>query len=506
MPAALLDGIGPSLYQRNGFRLVGLPVSASARELRRRNEELAALARLGGTPPPRPGALLPVHPAPELHAVQDAIEDLRHPERRLVQELFWFWPMPAGDEGTALLAAGDLSRASAAWRKASRASQPQAEQETAVALHNLAVLYHVRALENQRPAVWSAALRTWKAVFDNDLCWHWLAERVRRLEDPRVTAKSVAELRIALPRALLSINAALATQHLEAGHAERAAAQLAVIRQSGFAAAEVERAYLAVAEPLVETVRRECRRVVDAAEADVARVPELADEVLERTERPLAALADLLPEGHPVRDGAHDEVGLTVLKLTLIGHGGSVDDATAEDLLDRAADVAETQPAIGRILENLRVVEANVIWTTCWYCGGQAAGAADVNPVPMWGDLARRPTRLGTEVTWRTGSIKVPRCAGCRSGSDRLTLAVKLLGQATWLLVVFAVVVGIFAAAHWSAGLVLMVLALIPYVVRLVLKRSLSEDERRTREFPAVAEQLAAGWLIGVGPPGQPRR
>jgi hypothetical protein len=504
MPAALLDGVGPSLYQSNGFRLVGLPVNASARDLRRRSEELSALARLGGTPPPRPGALLPVQPPPALDAVQDAIEELRSPERRLVQELFWFWPAPAGDEGTALLLQGDFAGAAAAWRTASAGAATSLDG--AVALHNLAVLYHVRALDNQRPKVWHAALQAWKAVFDNDLCWHWLADRVRQLDDPRLTPQSANELRVALPGALLSINAAIATQRIDAGSDKQALEQLGHIQRSGFPAAEIELARNAIAEPLVETVRRECRRVVDAVEADREVAARVGGELLQRSERPLAVLDTLLPEEHPLRDGAHDEVALTVLTLTLVGHGKSIDDRAAQTLLERAADVAATEPAVDRIEENLDVLESNVMWSTCWYCGKQAVNGDDANTVAMWGDVSRRPTYGGTEMTWKTGSVKVPRCPECRSGTARMTGARTLLKWAVGLLFALALLLLCFSASHWKAALVPAALALVPIVLLGVTGGSAGAELRRTREFPAVAEQLRQGWIIGPGPQGQQRR
>src|SRR4051794_7197841 len=86
--AMLAAALSPTVYRRNAFRLSGLPVDATARQVRRLGDELRMLARLGAAPPVR-ARLLPVEPSPPPEEIEQALEVIRHPDRRLIEELFW---------------------------------------------------------------------------------------------------------------------------------------------------------------------------------------------------------------------------------------------------------------------------------------------------------------------------------------------------------------------------------------------------------------------------------
>jgi len=94
----LLGAIGPDLYRTNSFRVVGMPVDATERTLAKQAERLKMRERLAGGLEAIRGALA-LRPAPDADSVREAMQRLRDPERRLVDELFWFWPTSSGDTG-----------------------------------------------------------------------------------------------------------------------------------------------------------------------------------------------------------------------------------------------------------------------------------------------------------------------------------------------------------------------------------------------------------------------
>ena len=141
----LLEVATPELYQQNAFRLLGLPVDTTPRDIAREAERLQLRERLGSGAPAAEG-VFPLDPAPGADMIREAIQRLRDPERRLVDEFFWFWPERFGESRTDLaltaLAGGDMQAAVDIWR-----AQEQAGDGSAVALHNLAILAHVTALD-----------------------------------------------------------------------------------------------------------------------------------------------------------------------------------------------------------------------------------------------------------------------------------------------------------------------------------------------------------------------
>src|SRR5215475_6551381 len=100
---SLLGAVGPEIYRQNAFRLTGLTVTATNRDIRRRAEQLQVAAQFGADAGGS-GGVLPLPEAPGTTAVQEAIERLRDPVHRLVDELFWIWPAPGGGPDEAMAA------------------------------------------------------------------------------------------------------------------------------------------------------------------------------------------------------------------------------------------------------------------------------------------------------------------------------------------------------------------------------------------------------------------
>jgi hypothetical protein len=502
------DEVDPGVYERNAFRLTGLPVTASARDVRRRSDELTALARLGGAAPPSRTGVLPLSPPPSIDAVQAAIEELRDPVSRLAQELFWFWPAPAGqtDEGLQHLAAGNADAAAQIWRGQATAN-PVADP---LALHNYAVLAHVRVLEaekawaanqtsGQTGQLWADALGAWKAVIDNDGVWQWLDARVQELNDPRLTPGTTGAMRSALPTALLAINSAIAVKALEAGQGERIQVQAQVISGAGMPAAAGEKAFSALAEPMVAKVRRECKKVADIVESDLKQVPGAIHGMLEQTARPLWVLDLIYRPGVAARDGAHDDVALTALAGLIAAQSDWGDERTAQQLLARAKSIAATEPAVARINENLDVIDEIVVWTTCWFCGAPAKDKDHAYEAKMYGDVQRQRQYNSTRVTWKSGSVKLPRCANCKSDFERNNRGKGWFIAGISLLVILGIVslctrVGWIGTVIGAVGAIGLGFAMIPF------SKPVTAYNKRVKEFPAVAEQLRKGWQLGEKP------
>src|SRR5205823_2907170 len=132
-------------YLVSPFRIAGLPVNATAREVARQFERIRIHEKWGQAT----GAgleLFPLQPPPTRELLREAQERLRDPESRFTDEFFWFWPEQFGqsrpDGPLALLAAGNIQGACEAWERA--IEEPG---RNGWARHNLAVLAHLLALD-----------------------------------------------------------------------------------------------------------------------------------------------------------------------------------------------------------------------------------------------------------------------------------------------------------------------------------------------------------------------
>jgi hypothetical protein len=237
---ALIEVAGPEIYRQNAFRVAGLSVEATPRDVSRHAEKLRMMQKFNANGSSK--SPLALNPQPEDHTIRDAVHKLHDPERRLIDELFWFWPQQLGqgksDEAVSLLAKNDIKAAEAYWLKLERSS------ESLVSMHNLAILYHCLALDLEYEALqrqlgaeefdslhkyWTKAFKRWKIVLGHEPFWSRLSARIRALEDPRLTTGLSRRIRASLPFALLLINAALAVRFAESGDMEAGKRQIAIM-------------------------------------------------------------------------------------------------------------------------------------------------------------------------------------------------------------------------------------------------------------------------------------
>jgi hypothetical protein len=152
-----------------------------------------------------------------------AFQRLAIPDQRLIDEFFWFWPHSPGadaeDDALQAAVAGDTDAAILAW--AQRESRPA---EHSIATHNLAVVYHMAALDLElagalsksqlalRDSYWAQAYERWAQLLRRPAFWRRLGERVEALDDPRLTSEDADRLHQSLPFALFLINARLAVR------------------------------------------------------------------------------------------------------------------------------------------------------------------------------------------------------------------------------------------------------------------------------------------------------
>ena len=233
----LFDVATPQLYRMNAFRVLGLSVTADGVEMNRQQKKLKMLKKLGAALSSESASVLRIDPPPNADTIRRAGQRLHDMRTRLVDELFWFWPLNCDslkkDAAFELLEKGDVGGAYRIWSATSR--DPQ---NASVANHNLAVLHHTLALDLEEKATqagrasdkreallrkhWPLALKYWASTANDEGIWARLADRASDLDDPRLTTGFVRRLRQSLPAAILNINIGFAVRSAKRGDAEHA--------------------------------------------------------------------------------------------------------------------------------------------------------------------------------------------------------------------------------------------------------------------------------------------
>ncbi|OLT30784.1 hypothetical protein BJF79_09275 [Actinomadura sp. CNU-125] len=519
--AAFFARADPHLYRRNPFRVADLSVHATARDVRRRTEELRVKARLGADTGADTGGgtgLLPLRRRPAPDSVQDALQRLRDPVRRIEDELFWFWPAHneavegARDEALDALRERRIHDAERLW------AEPGPGRAAAVAAHNLAVLKHAQALDGYLDAdtaadgpggrdLWKPALRHWRTVLDTDAFWDLVAARARAANDPRLGPGTADELRERLPAVLLRIAADAAVRTSLGGDTLGGFALTGVIRTSGYDEAAVEAAFRAATAPEMERLRTLARSALDRATESPETACDEAVRILDHSTAPLDALDEILTPAHPLMEGVRDEIAERVQQCTIVYGNETKDWSKSEEILGRAGEIAATVTVKTRIKKNLDTAGDNLLYGTCWFCGDTPADDDATYEKKMYGNVREEFGGYGgyqRQIRWQKLAVPVPRCSGCAAAHrDRGRKVAGVgcgFGAAALALAVALIVAG--APPLLPVGLIFLVIIGFFVVMGTGNIDGLPKNAHATLgAWPPIQERLGAGWLFGEKPP-----
>jgi len=490
----LLQVANPDLYRANAFRLAQLPVDASPRDVARRQQVIEMALQVGLPVPPGPAAAGDGAPV-DADAALQALWRLREPQQRLIDELFWYWPDGGGGDSLAVL-------------------------------HNRAVQAHQRALEGGdsaqagAPTVggaaaerrWEEALALWKQVCARDDLASWLAARVAALNDPRLGQRAVAQVCATLPLALLAINAQLAASAALRGDSGEALRQVRLIKAAGLGAKAEAEALRRAAVPICARVKELGEEAAAQAAQDRAAANVVADRFIDSAVQLLAVIDQMLPVDDLSRRMVHDQAASAALTCQ-VAYGNTTEDwPTSLALLERTLPLAVGQETIARLRQNLDTVRQNVTVDCCWFCGKRPDGSPA--EVTMYTDVERRfgfyNGQVGTRITWRNGTVRVPRCKSCQAAHKAASRKEKC---APWL--GFAAGIGVSLIGSliiaspggkflmWSICCVLGVIlgpAIASTQIRNSVLKGIKPEAAKIR-YPQVAQMLENGWAIGARPP-----
>lgn len=346
---------GADLYRDNAFRVTGLATDASPRQVRRGREEL--MNPYYAPPEPDEGAPLP--PSTDADALQHAFEALRDPLLRLTHELLWLRP----DEDDK---------------------------------HNLAVRGHCAAVEAAADGgdgwgEWAESLRLWSEVLSDDRTWKRAKERVREIDDPRLTLAATRALRSRLPAHIIGVNIEFAAQAAAEGDTGGAEHHMRVLRESPFGKERIREAARAAVRPIEARVNAACETATEDAAS--ARGLDAARRVLADTEGPLRVITALLGAEDPLTRACRDEVASTVNRCAVGYFNKQRKTGDAPALLQRARRLAASDATIELIDRNIEVMGTDpVIEEVAEFVKAGRVDAAAAR-LRAWHDLTRDPDR-----------------------------------------------------------------------------------------------------------------
>jgi hypothetical protein len=370
----LIDAATKDLFRKNAFRITGLPVDATAREEAKHNDKIKQLAELEKDPHTQ-GAAFPIKPPPNLDEIREAIQKLKDPEKRLIDEFFWFWPEEFGnsqaDPAMRALSIGDLETASQIW--SGKEEQPIGGL---VAKHNLALVFHISALDwenysarnevdaERRQKIsdyWKGAFKRWELLVNDEQFWDKVTTRIRQLNEPNLQPGFARRMRATLPEALGKINAEFAVVFAQLGKIEIARFHLRLMRETHQGQDNVEKIAELVLTPARNRLKEQIQRAKQSAQQNPADAHEAARILIEHA-HPLLEVFDLFfgEQAHFQKE-IFDDVANTAVNCLVAYQRKTGDNEQFVKLLERALPLAESIEVRQRIEENIGIGKGNLI-------------------------------------------------------------------------------------------------------------------------------------------------
>jgi CheY-like chemotaxis protein len=394
----LLEFAAVNLYQRNAFRITGLNIDASLREVSKEAEKLEMMLKLGRTP--AGAGIFPLPEPPTVESVRNALQALKNPESRLVQELFWFWPCTGdcgNDPAMGALRQGHYQTAVDCWTNTKDAGN-------GIAIHNLAVFYHLGALDSavrrsktlqpttpEEMSLWSSAYRYWNALLDRVDFWDALAARIRTINDPRLRIETSQRIWGTLPNAIVRINAELAVSAAERGDFEEAAKHRKLMYTSAFGegpAKEETRRALSHAKDELEQL---CENAEKAGRSNPKDANLVARKLLDEKSRLLRAFNYMLGAGDPMRDAANDRVAEAGRSCIVAYVNETEDWAGARSVAEECLALAEGKALRLKLEEDLDIIGRNLIGQQQSQSPPQSNRTSAVDATPRTGEAGPTP-------------------------------------------------------------------------------------------------------------------
>jgi hypothetical protein len=361
------------ICRKNSFRITGLPVDATAREISKHTDRLKQMTELGITTGANKGPLA-LSPPPTADDIREAHQNLNDPERRILDEFFWFWPEEFGrsqtDPAIQAVVAGDCDTALRIW--AAKETNPS---DGVVAMHNIAVFWQLKALDAETSPefdplagdslkliekYWNDALKRWNYLSTDDVLWDKVSGRVRQTAEARLTTGFVRRMRTTLPAAFRKVHAQLALHYAQSGARDLAKMHIRFMRGEDNDVAGSDATVDLILAPTTTRVREHTRSAKLAADAAPEKADRGAREMIDLA-LPLMDTFDLFygEAPHPAKD-LLDEIAATCLSCIVAYQRATDDNRTFVELLERALPLAESPEVRKPIQDNIQIGKKNL--------------------------------------------------------------------------------------------------------------------------------------------------
>jgi hypothetical protein len=362
----LLEAAHINIYRQNPFRVIGLPVNASANAISKSADKLKTMVELGKGQEANSAAFA-LDPPPSVDQIRESIERVKDPEHRIIDEFFWFWPeqYSAAGEDPAIqaLSQGDSLKAYEFWLE--REDDPE---NGFIASHNIAVMFHLIALdwtryhlavdldrehEEKIKDYWRECFSRWEKTATDDRVWEVTKARIRSLDDPRLTTGFAQRMCRSLPLALEKINAEAALGYAEEHRFDWAELHVKFMNETHRGLDDVGK----VADLVLTPTRNRVNHSIETARKEIQANPgsghDAARKLLDQASGSQELFGLFYKNGSHQKGELFDEVAQASLECLIAYHKTTNDNETFVSLLQETLPLATSVTLRENIQRNI---------------------------------------------------------------------------------------------------------------------------------------------------------
>jgi hypothetical protein len=373
----LLEAASLNIYRDNPFRITGLPVDATTKEIIRHADKFKQMEELGYGQLANTAAFA-LDPPPTVDQIREAMRRLKEPEQRLINEFFWFWPRTFGesanDPAIQALCAGDMEKAYEIWE-----TEEGKPATGFIANHNIAVMLHLVALdwtlyqinaevepekEEKICGYWKDSFKRWEKIPSDDRLWDAVKTRIRSVGDPRLTTGFGRRFADTLPAALDKINAEAGLKFAQQGRLEWARTHVQFMHETHQGLDNVAKTAEMVLAPLRKRVRQHIKTARETTKKDPKKGGQAAKLLVDECGR-LHFLYELFhtKDAHQKTE-LFDEVAAASVECVVDYQNSTDDNRLFVEVLRATMPLATATDLRERIQRNLKIGEKNIRWET----------------------------------------------------------------------------------------------------------------------------------------------
>lgn len=372
----LLEVADVNIFKENAFRVTGIQIDASAREISKHGDRLRMLEELGEGTTGIDNVFSPTT-APSGDDIRAALQRLKNPVHRLIDEIFWFWPESSCDSDLSIkaLVQGQHRQAMAKWIEKEKLGE-----DSVIAMHNIAVAYHLLALDKECERLanpgqaevgtevdsyWGSAHKRWRDILGRELFYRKVESRIDHIDDPSLPTNFESKMQGSIRIALCKIHALLTIAFAQKGMIERARFHTELLAKLDADTGAGARATALVVDPIKSRLRQHIQSAKIAGKDTPMKGATAATELMTHADKEIHLMSLLLVESSMESVEIADEIAITCNRLLVQYKEKTDDDITCDitclPVFRNAIRFAKSSSSKQQIQKNITTTCSNIV-------------------------------------------------------------------------------------------------------------------------------------------------